>query len=110
MIKFESFSSHPIYNVVHELGHVFLNSLENSTQRNLDGPLSRDALIRNKSYGGDEELVWEQHPVYMNADGGDPSSELFSDTFLAWTYNAWNPLNVDAAILAQKAMNGISLP
>ena len=103
LIKFKSLS--PVLfrarnNVVHELGHAFYNAIGTPM---LGNSFSRDALIRNQTVGGKEVLEWEQHP---GADG----SELFADTFLAWTYNAWNPLNVDAVTLAQNAMNGIPLP
>lgn len=88
-------------NVVHELGYVYYHSV-------LDGPdlgssFSRDALRPNEPAG---RLDWQQHP---DAGGG----ELFADTFIAWTYNAWNTdlLNVNAVIDARNTMNSyVPLP
>jgi len=102
-INFWSMSNDMVKNVVHELGHAFYHAVGNPL---LGNSFSRDALIRNASYAGGEALVWEQHPPSMNVGGEDIPTELFADTFIAWTYNAWNPLNVNAATTANNAMNG----
>lgn len=88
-INFWSMSNDMEKNIVHELGHAYYHAIGDPLL--LDYSFSRDALIRNKSYGGGEELVWEQHPISMNKDGKDIPTELFADTFIAWTYNTWNP-------------------
>ena len=87
-INFWSMSNDKIKNVVHELGHAFYKAAGNPL---LGNSFSRKALIRNASYGGDEALVWEQHPISHNKDGKDIPTELFADTFIAWTYDTWNP-------------------
>jgi hypothetical protein len=94
-----------IKNIVHELGHSFYHKIGNPL---LGNSFSRDALIRNPSYANGEFLDWEQHPPSMNVGGQDIPTELFADTFLAWTYNAWNSLaaNEAAVTAAQNAMNG----
>jgi len=104
-INFWSMSNDMVKNVVHELGHAFYKAVGNPL---LGNSFSRDALIRNASYPGGEALVWEQHPISMNKDGKDIPTELFADTFIAWTYDAWNP-NPQSPLSvpnAQSAMNG----
>ena len=87
-INFWSMSNDMVKNVVHELGHAFYKAAGNPL---LGGSFSRKALIRNASYPGGEALVWEQHPISMNDPQEDIATELFADTFLAWTYDMWNP-------------------
>ena len=87
--------SRMVKNVVHELGHAYYDSIKNPV---LGYGFSRDALIPNPSYDTGEVLDWQQHP---GADG----PELFADTFIAWTYGAWNSVNVRAVTFAQNAMN-----
>jgi len=77
-------------NVVHELGHVYYHSILDGPD--LGGSFSRDALRPNEPAG---RLDWQQHP---DADGG----ELFADTFIAWTYDAWN---TDPSISVALAVN-----
>jgi hypothetical protein len=102
-------SSHNIIrmtkNIVHELGHAYYNAIDAPM---LGAAFSRDALIPNLRFAGGETLGWQQHPPSMNADGQDMPGELFADTFIAWTYDAWNtdPLNVNAVTDALNAMNG----
>jgi len=93
-------------NVVHELGHAYFNQYSDGGKA-VPG-LSRDALIRNQTYADGERIDWEQHPISMNADGNDRPNELFADTFIAWTYGAWNPNpnNPLSVPNAQAAMNG----
>lgn len=93
-------------NIVHELGHAYLNG--HSDDGKAVPGLSRDALIRNESYPNGERYDWEQHPISMNADGVDRPNELFADSFIAWTYGAWNPTPQDPLSVsnAQAAMNG----
>ena len=88
-------------NVVHELGHVYYGEVGNPT---IGSAFSRDALIPNSCDGCYE---WQQHPPSMNATGEDILTELFGDTFVAWTYGAWNPLNMNAADAANGAMNNL---
>lgn len=97
--------SRMIKNVVHELGHSFYHYRGNPL---LGNSFSRNTLIRNQRYPDGEYVDWEQHPPSMNADGNDIPTELFADTFIAWTYTAWNPLtaNEDAVTTAQNAMSG----
>jgi len=106
-INFWSMSNDMVKNVVHELGHAFYHAAGNPL---LGNAFSRDALIRNASYGDDEALVWEQHPISMNKDGKDIPTELFADTFIAWTYGEWNknPLNVNAVTDARNEMDRIA--
>jgi hypothetical protein len=106
-INFWSMSNDMVKNVVHELGHAFYHAIDNPL---LGNGFSRKALIRNASYGGDEALVWEQHPISMNEGNVDIPTELFADTFIAWTYGEWNkdPLNVNAVTDAQNEMNRIA--
>ncbi|GAB4461780.1 MAG: hypothetical protein Kow0070_19920 [Anaerolineales bacterium] len=82
-------------NVVHEIGHVYYHSVLDAPD--LGSSFSRDALRPNEPAG---RLDWQQHP---GADGG----ELFADTFIAWTYNAWNtnPQFALAVNNAQSAMD-----
>jgi hypothetical protein len=82
-------------NVVHEIGHVYYHSVLGGPD--LGSSFSRDALRPNEPAG---QLDWQQHP---DADGG----ELFADTFIAWTYNAWNtsPQFALAVNNAQSAMD-----
>ena len=87
-INFWSMSNDMVKNVVHELGHAFYHAAGNPL---LGNSFSRDALIRNASYAGGEALVWEQHPISMNDPQEDIPTELFADTFIAWTYDTWNP-------------------
>ena len=110
-INFWSMSNDMVKNVVHELGHAFYKAAGNPL---LGNSFSRDALIRNASYAGGEALVWEQHPISMNDPKEDIPTELFGDTFIAWTYDTWNP-DPDFALAvdnAQKEMDRIarSLP
>jgi hypothetical protein len=44
----------------------------------------------------------------MNDPQEDIPTELFADTFIAWTYFAWNSLTANEAAVtaAQNAMNG----
>jgi hypothetical protein len=65
---------------------------------------SRNALIRNETYAGGEALVWEQHPISMNDPQEDIPVELFADTFIAWTYDTWNP-NPQFALAVNNAQN-----
>jgi hypothetical protein len=46
----------------------------------------------------------------MNEGNVDIPTELFADTFIAWTYGEWNkdPLNVNAVTDAQNEMNRIA--
>ncbi|MCC6569762.1 MAG: RHS repeat-associated core domain-containing protein, partial [Anaerolineales bacterium] len=104
-INFWSMSNDMVKNVVHELGHAFYKAAGNPL---LGNAFSRDALIRNASYDGGEALVWEQHPISHNKDGKDITTELFADTFIAWTYDTWNPLNVDAVNSARNEMDRIA--
>ncbi len=101
--------SRMVKNVVHELGHAFYNGTGRLT---LGVNFSRLALRTNPHYENGDYVDWEQHSPRMNkmnADGTypDPSSELFADTFLAWTYDAWSPLTTNAANVnaARNAMN-----
>jgi hypothetical protein len=87
-INFWSMSNDMVKNVVHELGHAFYHTVGNPL---LGNSFSRDALIRNLSYASGEVLVWEQHPISMNDPQEDIPTELFADTFIAWTYDTWNP-------------------
>ncbi len=103
-----------IKNVVHELGHVFDNSLtypDPNTGRarrpdqDMPSGLTRETILRPNVPTG--RLDWQQHP---GADGG----EFFADMFIAWTYNAWNtstdPKNVVAVGIAQDWMDGLAQP
>jgi hypothetical protein len=87
--------------VVHELGHLYQDAAGNPS---LSG-LSRDALIPNPCDGC---YYWQQHPPSMNENNEDIPTELFADSFLAWVFGAWNPLNVDAVVSARNAMNTIA--
>ncbi len=91
-----------IKNGVHELGEAYYAILGKPT---LSSSFSRDALRPNEQINGNEIIDWQQHPPSMNVGNEDYPNELFSDTFIAWTYDAWNPLNVDAALSAQIAMD-----
>lgn len=94
-------------NVVHELGHVYYKTIGTPL---LGTDFSRDALRPNEFDG---RLDWQQHPPSMNADGQETpgGGELFADTFLAWTYGAWNTdpsISVALAVNnAQNAMNDL---
>jgi len=92
--------SRMVKNVVHELGHAFYDATGN---KEMGESFSRDALLPNSPV---RRYDWQQHPP----SSGDPAngSELFADTFIAWTYNAWNPLTANNAAVtaAQTAMNG----
>ena len=57
-----------------------------------------------------EALVWEQHPISMNDPQKDIPTELFADTFIAWTYDTWNsnPKFALAVNNAQNAMDRIA--
>ena len=100
-INFWSMSNDMVKNVVHELGHAFYKAAGNPL---LGNAFSRDALIRNESYGGGEALVWEQHPISMNDPQEDIPTELFADTFIAWTYDTWNS-DPDFALDVNNARN-----
>ncbi len=89
-----------IKNVVHEFGEVFYYEIG---RPRLGASFSRDAL-RPDSTG---RFDWQQHPPDINKNGVDYPNDLFSDTFIAWTYNAWNRstdwkimLIVNAAMIA----------
>ena len=43
----------------------------------------------------------------ITTSDGDPAdgTELFADTFIAWVYDAWNPLNIDEVDKARSAMD-----
>lgn len=98
-----------VKNVVHEMGHAFDWTTYNSddltrASNHMPGGLTRDVLRPNEPAG---RLDWQQHP-------GAGGAELFADTFIAWTYNAWNtsndPLNVAAVGAVQNWMNGLAQP
>lgn len=102
-INFWSMSNDMVKNVVHELGHVFYHAVGDPM---IGNSFSRDALIRNASYGGGEAYVWEQHPISMNKDRKDIPTELFADTFLAWTYDTWNSdPSISVALAVNSARN-----
>jgi hypothetical protein len=95
---------HMIKNVVHELGHAYYNEKGRPA---LGDAFSRDALRPNPC---DRCYDLQMHPPSMNEGGAEITSELFADTFLAWTYDAWNlgskETIVDAVSNARAAMDG----
>ena len=91
-----------IYNAVHEFGHAY-DYGHGYPSNGSYGILSRAALRGN---GIGECCMFQQHPPSMNANGDENQGELYADTFLAWTLNAWNtsPLYQNAVGLAQGYM------
>ena len=88
--------SNDIYNVVHELGHAYGYGNGMLSTRP-GGSLSRDAL---------RPPPFQMHPPSMNIGGVDDPGELYADTFVAWTFNAWStdPFNQGAVDKAQLFM------
>jgi len=84
-------------NVVHEIGHVYDNSLGGvSSNLPLDTQTIRSqVLLPNRAANGElspNHYEWQQHPPAMD-EAGWSGSETFGDIFIAWTYNAWNTGN-----------------
>jgi len=93
-----------IRNVVHELGHAFYHAIGDPA---LGNSFKRNALRDNPCK---ECYVWQMHPPSMNEGGKEIPTELFADTFIAWTFDTWNPDPrrgiVDAVSTARAAMDG----
>jgi hypothetical protein len=102
-ITFASMSNDAVDNFIHEMGHVYDNSL-NVASNNPGAVLNRDVLRPNSCDGCYE---WQQHPPSMDA-AGSGSYETFGDTFIAWVYDAWNPEAKTSQINAVRDwMNGL---
>lgn len=112
-------------NVVHELGHIFDNSLSwdklgSDNQLHTIRPSNfspygnahwienRDTFLRPNEPDG--YIDNQQHPLNMEPDG-HTGGEAFGDTFLAWVYNAWNtnPANSQNVASAKTFIKGWAL-
>jgi len=89
-------------NVVHEIGHVYNNQLEDISS-NIPEGLTRDNVLRpNLKTDRGTRWDWQQSP-------SNEPSEIFADMFIAWVYDAWNidPANALAVDDANNWMNSL---